>query len=90
DQKTKEPFPRAERFTERVIDSAFENGLVLYPGTGFVDGVNGDMVMVGPPLIIEENQIDEIIELLKKTFIQILESGLRLPAGQAGKADLKT
>ena len=77
DQKTKEPFPRAERFTERVIDSAFENGLVLYPGTGFVDGVNGDMVMVGPPLIIEENQIDEIIELLKKTFVQILESGLR-------------
>ncbi|OGP73540.1 MAG: hypothetical protein A2V86_04690 [Deltaproteobacteria bacterium RBG_16_49_23] len=68
DQKTKEPFPRTERFTERVIDSAFENGLVLYPGTGFVDGVNGDMVMVGPPLIIEENQIDEIIEILKKTF----------------------
>jgi adenosylmethionine-8-amino-7-oxononanoate aminotransferase len=24
--------------------------------------------MVGPPLIIEENQIDEIIEILKKTF----------------------
>jgi adenosylmethionine-8-amino-7-oxononanoate aminotransferase len=24
--------------------------------------------MLGPPLIIEENQIDEIIELLKKTF----------------------
>ena len=68
DQKTKEPFPRTAKFTERVIDSAFENGLVLYPGTGFVDGVNGDMVMVGPPLIIEENQIDEIIEILKKTF----------------------
>ena len=68
DQKTKEPFPRTAKFTERVIDSAFENGLVLYPGTGFVDGVNGDMVMVGPPLIIEESQIDEIIEILKKTF----------------------
>jgi adenosylmethionine-8-amino-7-oxononanoate aminotransferase len=67
-QKTKEPFPRGAKFTERVIDLAFENGLVLYPGTGFVDGVNGDMVMVGPPLTIEENQIDEIIDLLKKTF----------------------
>ncbi|MGQ9645332.1 MAG: aspartate aminotransferase family protein [Thermodesulfobacteriota bacterium] len=68
DKKTKEPFPRTAKFTERVIDSAFDNGLVLYPGTGFVDGVNGDMVMVGPPLIIQENQIDEIIEILKKTF----------------------
>jgi hypothetical protein len=68
DQKTKEPFPRSERFTEKVIDLAFENGLVLYPGTGFVDGMNGDMVMIGPPLIIEESQIDEIIEILKKIF----------------------
>ena len=71
DQKTKEPFPRGEKFTERVVDLAFENGLVLYPGTGFVDGVNGDMVMVGPPLIIEEAQIDEIIDILKKTFSQM-------------------
>jgi adenosylmethionine-8-amino-7-oxononanoate aminotransferase len=68
DQMTKEPFPRANKFTERVIDLAFENGLVLYPGTGFVDGVNGDTVMVGPPLIIEEAQIDEIIDILEKTF----------------------
>jgi len=68
DQKTKEPFPRADKFTERMIDLAFENGLVLYPGIGFVDGVNGDTVMVGPPLIIEEAQIDEIIDILEKTF----------------------
>ena len=71
DRKTKEPFPRSAKFTEKVIDSAFENGLVLYPGTGFVDGVNGDMVMVGPPLIIQEDQIDEIMEILKKTFSKI-------------------
>lgn len=71
DQKTKEPFSRKERFTERVVDLAFENGLVLYPGTGFVDGINGDMVMVGPPLIIEENQLDELIDLLKKTFLKL-------------------
>ncbi|MCX8116792.1 MAG: aminotransferase class III-fold pyridoxal phosphate-dependent enzyme [Desulfobacterota bacterium] len=76
DPKTKEPFPRAERFTERVIDLAFENGLVLYPGTGFVDGINGDMVMVGPPLIIEEPQIDEIIDLLQKTFSRLAKEVL--------------
>jgi len=29
------------------------------------------MVMVGPPLIIQESQIDEIIEILKKTFSQM-------------------
>jgi hypothetical protein len=77
DQKTKGPFPRSDRFTERVIDLAFENGLVLYPGSGFVDGINGDMVMIGPPLIIEEDQIDEIIEILKTTFSVMSESGLK-------------
>ena len=76
DQQSKEPFPRETKFTERVIDLAFENGLVLYPGTGFVDGVRGDMVMVGPPFIIEEAQIDEVIDLLKKTFSQIRRGDL--------------
>jgi adenosylmethionine-8-amino-7-oxononanoate aminotransferase len=74
DQKTKEPFPRTAKFAEKVIDLAFENGLVLYSGTGFVDGANGDMVMVGPPLTIEESQIDVIIDILKKTFSKF-ESG---------------
>ncbi len=71
DRKTKEPFPRSIKFTEKVWDLAFQNGLVLYPGTGFVDGDRGDMVMVGPPYIIEEKQIDELIDLLKATFSQM-------------------
>jgi adenosylmethionine-8-amino-7-oxononanoate aminotransferase len=71
DQKTKEPFQRSERFTERVIDLAFEKGLVLYSGTGFVDGVNGDMIMFGPPFVIEESQIDEIIDILIRVFAQL-------------------
>ena len=71
DQKTREPFQRSERITEKVIDLAFENGLVLYPGTGFVDGVNGDMVMLGPPFVIEEVQIDEMMDILKKTFAKL-------------------
>jgi adenosylmethionine-8-amino-7-oxononanoate aminotransferase len=71
DPETKEPFQRTEKFTEGVIDLSFEKGLILYPGTGFVDGINGDMVMVGPPFIIEEDQIDEIIEILKETFLQM-------------------
>jgi adenosylmethionine-8-amino-7-oxononanoate aminotransferase len=71
DQQTKEPFPPAAKFTEKVIDLAFQNGLVMYPGTGFVDGERGDMVMVGPPFIIEEKQIDELIQILKATFSQM-------------------
>ncbi len=71
DKTTKQPFARSSKVTEKIIDTAFANGLVLYPGTGFVDGVNGDMVMVGPPFIIEEKEIDEILQILKATLSQV-------------------
>ena len=73
DKKNKEPFPRSAKVTEKILDTAFEHGLVLYPGTGFVDGVNGDMVMVGPPFVIEEKEIDEILQILKTTLFEIEE-----------------
>ncbi len=75
DKKTKEPFPRSAKVTEKILDTAFEHGLVLYPGTGFVDGVNGDMVMVGPPFGVEEKEIDEILQILK-TALSKIEEGI--------------
>jgi adenosylmethionine-8-amino-7-oxononanoate aminotransferase len=71
DKSTKQPFPRSAKVTERIIDRAFENGLVLYPGVGFADGVNGDMVMLGPPLCISREEIDEIINILQKTLSEL-------------------
>lgn len=71
DKTTKEPFPRSARLTEKIADAAFENGLVLYPGTGFVDGNNGDMVMIGPPFVVEEKEIDEILQILKTVVAKI-------------------
>ncbi len=71
DRGSKEPFPRSVKFTETFWDLAFQNGLVVYPGTGFVDGERGDMVMVGPPFIIEERQIDELIDIFRATLTQM-------------------
>jgi adenosylmethionine-8-amino-7-oxononanoate aminotransferase len=38
-----------------------------------VDGVNGDMVMIGPPFVVEEKEIDEILQILKTTLSKIEE-----------------
>ena len=38
DRETKEPFPRADQVTERVVAAAREAGLLLYSSTGHVDG----------------------------------------------------
>ena len=64
---TKKPFDRSKKAAEKLTTKAFENGLTLWPNVGQVDGVNGDLVVMGPPLAIRENEIEEIVRLLKKS-----------------------
>jgi adenosylmethionine-8-amino-7-oxononanoate aminotransferase len=54
---TKAPFPRSERVTERVVAAAFDRGLLLYSSTGCADGTNGDLLMLGPPFVISEDEL---------------------------------
>ena len=39
-------------------------GLVAYYSQGCADNVNGDLLMLGPPLIVNEDQIDEMVGIL--------------------------
>lgn len=68
DRATKEPFPAARKFAYALADAAFDRGLVVYPSSGNVDGVRGDMIMVAPPFVISEDQMDEIVEILGKVL----------------------
>ena len=69
DRATKAPFPPAARFARRVADAAFDKGLIVYPCTGCADGVAGDLVMVAPPFIITEAQMDEAVRLLREAIV---------------------
>ena len=71
DKENKVPFPRAFHFTEKILEESFEKGLILYPSKGFVDGVNGDAVMIAPPFVIEEKEIDEIVNILRAVFTEV-------------------
>ena len=63
DRATREPFPRTERLTERVVAAARERGLLLYSSTGCADGTDGDLVMFGPPFVISELQVTEAVRI---------------------------
>jgi adenosylmethionine-8-amino-7-oxononanoate aminotransferase len=63
DRSTRAPFPRARRVTERAVAAARDTGLLLYSSTGCVDGVDGDLVMLGPPLVVTDAEVDEMVEL---------------------------
>jgi len=72
DKDSKIPFPREFKLMEKILKKCFEKGLVLYSSTtGMVDGINGDGIMIAPPFIIEEKEIDEIINILQQVFVEI-------------------
>ncbi len=62
DRATKEPFPRSAQVTERVVAAAREAGLLLYSSTGHADGVDGDLLMLGPPFVLTDDDAATLVE----------------------------
>ncbi len=62
DRASKAPFPRGERRTERVVAAARERDLLLYSSTGHVDGTDGDLLMLGPPFCLSDEEADLLVE----------------------------
>ncbi|MDX1688457.1 MAG: hypothetical protein R3248_10780, partial [Candidatus Promineifilaceae bacterium] len=55
-----------------IWQRAFDRGLIIYYSQGCADGRNGDLVMLGPPLIIDEDQIDVVVDLLTQAVHDVL------------------
>jgi len=72
DRRTKEPFDASLNISERIRVRAMENGLVIYPMGGVVDGKRGDNIMMAPPFIIEEKHVFELVEKLNKTIEDVI------------------
>ena len=68
--------PRADRFAERFTSAAFENGLIVWPNVGHVDGTRGDLVMLAPPFSVTGEEIHEIVERLGQTLEAVSEEDL--------------
>jgi adenosylmethionine-8-amino-7-oxononanoate aminotransferase len=42
--------------------AARDEGLLLYSSTGHVDGRDGDLVMLGPPFVISDDECDLVVD----------------------------
>jgi len=63
DRDTREPFPRSDRVTERVLSACKADGLLAYPGTGMVDGTDGDAILFGPPFVISDGELEQVVDI---------------------------
>jgi adenosylmethionine-8-amino-7-oxononanoate aminotransferase len=64
DRSTKEPFDPALRLHARVKAEAMARGLMVYPMGGTIDGRRGDHVLLAPPFIVTDNELEAIVERL--------------------------
>ena len=64
DRATREPFDPKLKLNGRVKREAMDRGLMVYPMGGTIDGVRGDHVLLAPPFIVEERDVDEIVSRL--------------------------
>jgi hypothetical protein len=72
DRERKKPFDPNSRINTRLKLQALANGLMCYPMGGSLDGVAGDHVVLAPPYIITEAQLDEIVDKLARSIDQVI------------------
>ena len=63
DRGSKAPHPRSARVTERILAAAKVqegDGLLLYSATAQANGTDGDQLVIGPPFVIGDAEVDRI------------------------------
>jgi adenosylmethionine-8-amino-7-oxononanoate aminotransferase len=71
-RETKETFDPARGLAGKIKSAAFEAGLICYPMPGTRDGRYGDHILLAPPFIISDAQIDELVSKLHTAIEQTL------------------
>ena len=64
DRATKRAFDPALRLHAQVKAEAMQRGLLCYPMGGTIDGQRGDHVLLAPPFIASEAELDEAVQRL--------------------------
>lgn len=71
DRATKTPFPQSVNVSKLLEKAALKRGLVVFPCSGCVDGVEGNMIMLGPPLVITEQQVNDMLSILDASITEV-------------------
>ena len=76
DRPSKRPFDSKLRVHAKVKKAALEAGLMCYPMGGTLDGVQGDHVLLAPPFILEEAQLEELVAKLGHALDAVLKTSV--------------
>jgi len=71
---TKAPFDPAARVHAKVKQHAMEHGLLCYPMGGTIDGTFGDHVLLAPPLIVSNDELEMIADRISASIFAVIEA----------------
>jgi adenosylmethionine-8-amino-7-oxononanoate aminotransferase len=74
DRAAKTPFDPGLKLHARIKAQAMAEGLMVYPMGGTVDGQHGDHVLLSPPFIVDDHQLDLIVQRLARALDAALSS----------------
>ena len=80
DRESRRPYPRAARVTEAVVRAARDAGVLLYSGTGNADGTDGDTILLGPPFVVTDDELERIADVLAAAIETATAAVVQAPA----------
>jgi len=74
---SKEPFDPKLKLAARIKQEAMALGLMCYPMGGTIDGARGDHVLLAPPFIVTDEELD----LLTERLVEAVDIAVERAAG---------
>lgn len=71
DRQSKTPLPAQLKAFDRLVEIAYQNGLIIY-SRRTRGGLSGDHFLVCPPMTVSEPQVEELIGLLDQSLSQFM------------------
>jgi adenosylmethionine-8-amino-7-oxononanoate aminotransferase len=80
DRASKQPFAPEHRLHARIKAEAMARGLLCYPGGGTIDGRRGDHLLLAPPFIVADHELEQTVDRLGEAIDAAVETVSRAAA----------
>lgn len=68
DRASKKPFDPSIPLASAIKNAGMDQGLMIYPSSGTIDGIRGSHILLAPPYIVNNSQIDEITDKVSEAI----------------------
>lgn len=70
-KETKKSFSRKDNVVDKIVQANFDLGLLVYPANAGYEGLDGDAVILSPPLTITKKELDELLARFTRSLEEV-------------------